>query len=729
MSKVVDGRRKRRMAIERLEERVLLSTYLVTNNADSGAGSWRQAITNSNATPGSPQNEIDFQITGGNNVITLASPLPAITAPVWLNGTTQSGYVASPLVQINGYGLSIGAGGSKVTALDIVSTNSGALITLSQAGSDTVQGCWLGLDLTGTTAVGNSQYGIYMNNVGSSLIGGTTAQQRNVISGNTGNTNSPGIYLMGLNATQDTFIGNYIGTNATGTAAVGNEIGIDLESQATHDTIGGTAAGDGNLISGNASRGILIGGACNNNLIQGNNIGLDVTGTTALSTTSFAAVDLEQVTNNIIGGTAAGARNILSGHQYGVYILGFGGNSGQLNTIQGDYIGTDITGTVAIGNSIAGVYLQSQLNTIGGTTAAARNIISGNTVGITDAFTSNTIQGNWIGLSSAGTALPNVNGVVTSGSGVTIGGTTAGSGNVISGNTGNGVVVGFAGTTILGNLIGTNSTGTAAIPNKSNGIIVSAQSTTTIGGTAAGARNVISGNSFDGIRVTGTSAATGNVILNNYIGVNAAGTGAIGNGSVGISIEGPATTTVGAGNVIAFNGGDGIDVTTNSTGNKITQNSIYSNGGEGIDLNADGPTPNHSGGAITGPNNYLNHPVITGVTFNATNTAITGTFNSAASSTFTIEFFASPIGSGTLQGKTYLGNTSVTTDVNGNATFNITAAATTAGQLITATATDSTGDTSEFSLPATATAAGGCIAARVLQQLGLRRSQPGRQRQ
>lgn len=692
------------MAIERLENRVLLSTYLVTNNADSGAGSLRQAITDSNATPGAPQNEIDFQITGGSNVIALASPLPSITAPVYLNGTTQSGYVSSPLVQVNGYGLSVSAGGSKIQALDIVSTNSGPLITLAVAGSDTVQGCWLGLDLTGNTAVGNSQYGIYMNNVGSCLIGGTTALQRNVISGSTANTNSPGVYVFGLNAMTDTISGNYIGTNATATAAVGNAIGIDMESSATHDVIGGTAAGAGNVIAGNTSRDIEIGTGCNNSQIQGNLIGLNAAGTTALNPSSFAAVDLEVVTNITIGGTAAGARNILSGHQYGVYILGYGGNSGQVNTVQGDYIGTDITGTVAIGNSISGVYILSQANTIGGTTAAARNIIAGNAVGITVAFQSNTIEGNWIGLSSAGAALGNVNGVVTSGSGAVIGGAAAGAGNVISGNTGNGVVVGYAGTTILGNLIGTNTTGAAAIPNLSNGIIVSAESTTTIGGTAAGARNVISGNKFIGIRLTGTSSATGNLILNNYIGLNAAGTGALGNGTAGISIEGPASTTVGAGNVIAFNGGDGIDVTTSSTGNKITQNSIYSNGGIGIDLNADGPTPNHGGGAITGPNNYLNHPVVTGVTFNATNTAIAGTFNSAASSTFTIEFFASPIGSGTFQGKTYLGNTSITTDVNGNATFNVTAAATAAGQFITATATDSTGDTSEFSLPATATA-------------------------
>ncbi|HLZ07170.1 MAG TPA: hypothetical protein VKT80_01160, partial [Chloroflexota bacterium] len=141
------------------------------------------------------------------------------------------------------------------------------------------------------------------------------------------------------------------------------------------------------------------------------------------------------------------------------------------------------------------------------------------------------------------------------------------------------------------------------------------------------------------------------------------------------------------------------------TGDVISQNSIYNNGGIGIDLNWDGATANHTGGTVSGPNGLINHPVLNSVNFGASSTAVNGSLNGAASAKFTIEFFASPPGSGTLQGKTYLGNLSVTTDATGNVTFSATVAATTAGQAVTATATDSSGNTSEFSLGVTATAA------------------------
>ena len=132
---------------------------------------------------------------------------------------------------------------------------------------------------------------------------------------------------------------------------------------------------------------------------------------------------------------------------------------------------------------------------------------------------------------------------------------------------------------------------------------------------------------------------------------------------------------------------------------EILSNSIFSNGGLGIDLNDDGVTPNHPGGAIPGPNNLQNYPVLTSAVSTGGKTTIMGTLNGAASSRYLIQFFANvaadPSGYG--QGQTLIGSITVTTDSNGNASFTATFTATVpSGQFVIATATDSTGDTSEF---------------------------------
>ena len=703
-------------SVESLESRTLLSTYLVTTTADSGTGSLRQAMLNSNASPAtSGTNEIDFAIGTGQQIITLGSPLPTITAPLYINGTTQPGYSTAPLVQINGYGITISAGSSTVRGMDIVSTNAGPLITIGQNGNNTIQGDWLGIDLTGNSAAGNSEYGIYCTTSGNQF-GGTTAAQRNVISGNaaipnsTNNPGSAGIYIFGLNGINNNIQGNYIGTNASGTAAIGNVLGIDIEQHANHNNIGGTAAGAGNLISGNTSHNIFVRASAYQTQILGDIIGLNVSGTAALNTNTTFNIELNDSTNDFVGGPSAASRNVIGGAQYGIYVYGPFGTAGGFNTIQGNYVGTDVTGTVGIGNSNTGIVIQSEDDTVGGTAAADRNIIAGNSIGISILDPLTLIQGNYIGLNANGTVLANTgNGILCGSNGNTIGGTSAGAGNVISGNA-NGIVITAPFNNVQGNFIGTDPTGTTAIPNVSDGILISSTNGNTIGGNTTASRNVISGNALAGISFTGTTASSATVIQGNYIGVNAAGA-ALPNGGAGVSIAGPSGVTIGGsaagqGNVIAFNKGDGVDVTTTtSTAVTISQNSIYSNVGLGIDLGADGITNNHTGGAVSGPNNFLNHPVISSVIFGASSTTVAGSFNSATSSTFTLEFFASPIGSGTLQGETFLGNTKVTTDTNGNATFSVsTLAATAAGQLITATATDSSGDTSEFSLPATAAA-------------------------
>src|SRR5205085_6098036 len=127
-------------------------------------------------------------------------------------------------------------------------------------------------------------------------------------------------------------------------------------------------------------------------------------------------------------------------------------------------------------------------------------------------------------------------------------------------------------------------------------------------------------------------------------------------------------------------------------------NSIFGNAGLGIDLNADGVTANDTGDADTGPNNLQNFPVLTGAIPGAT-TAVKGTFNGAASTTFTLDFYANPTGdpTGFGEGQIYLGALTVTTDASGNASYSgVLSAATTYHQAVTATATDAAGNTSEF---------------------------------
>ena len=214
---------------------------------------------------------------------------------------------------------------------------------------------------------------------------------------------------------------------------------------------------------------------------------------------------------------------------------------------------------------------------------------------------------------------------------------------------------------------------------------------TAVGATAPGAGNVISGNNQHGVLISGSPAT----LHGNLIGTNAAGDAGVPNGLDGIRIEFASGNTIGGvpgfGNTIAFNTGSGLTIQT-GTSNRISGNSIHSNGALGIDLLPAGVTPNDAGDADTGPNNLLNFPVLTAVTG-----GVQGTLNSTPNGTFRIEFFRNLTcdASGNGEGATFLGTTTVTTDVTGNGTIPLFAAA--GGQLVVATATDSSNNTSEFS--------------------------------
>jgi hypothetical protein len=268
------------------------------------------------------------------------------------------------------------------------------------------------------------------------------------------------------------------------------------------------------------------------------------------------------------------------------------------------------------------------------------------------------------------------------------------------------------GNTVTGCYIGTNAAGTSVLTNGGNGIQINNSPNNQIGGTTAAARNIISGNISGGILVSGASAK-GNAIQGNFIGTDVNGTASLRNGnSTGVFISGSNNntvggTTAGAGNVIAFNR-IGVDIATGSTGNSILSNSIFGNFDPspspihplGIDLGDDGVTPNDDKDPDTGANNLQNYPDLGLAVTDNGKTTIKGALNSQPSTTFRVEFFSSPQCDPTShgQGKTFLGAAPVTTNVNGIARTDTTLpVATTAGDVVTATATDPAGNTSEFS--------------------------------
>ncbi|WP_149114289.1 beta strand repeat-containing protein [Limnoglobus roseus] len=375
------------------------------------------------------------------------------------------------------------------------------------------------------------------------------------------------------------------------------------------------------------------------------------------------------------------------------------------NTIAGNYVGLDATGTTAQPNQVDGIVVRgASNNTIGGTTPAARNVSSGNgldgihVVGdLTSAASGNLIQGNFVGVNAAGTGSVGVR------PGGPLVGTTAGNflfGIEISGGTGN-----------------------------------------TVGGTTAGARNVVG---FNGAGIEVDNGGQNNVIQGNFSGVGADGTKPVGNVLHGIVLRSNANlaaplgpgqanepavannlvggTAAGAGNTVAFNGTGGVAVFGNpialsnqpNVGNAILGNSIYRNGRSnpttllGIDLTNgfafptdDGATANDAKGHGTpaDPNNFQNAPVLTALT--AGGTTLTGTLTQSISpsTAFRVEVFASdadPAGAAA-EGQTFLGFATATTDATGAATFTFTLPATAAGRTITATATDPANNTSEFS--------------------------------
>jgi hypothetical protein len=485
-------------------------------------------------------------------------------------------------------------GGTTAGERNIISGNGSDGITLSDVGtmSNTITGNYIGLDATGTMTVGNANTGI---NIGSgpqfNRIGGSTSGERNVVSGN----GDHGISIWGESTKYNSVIGNYIGTDANGTIALGNAIdGVFLGSGTQHNEIGGEAAGEGNVISGNGADGV---GLWNNdtmyNLVLGNYIGVDISGVNSIGNGNVGVTVGDGAQFNRIGGATSTERNIVSGNSgHGIGIW----NSGTMsNTVVGNYIGADTSGTEALGNGGCGVVFSdgAQHNQLGGSTSLKRNVISGNGehgIGIWEADTTyNVVVGNYIGVDATGTqSLGNNATGVGLGSGAQynrIGGATPGERNIIGGNYWAGVGLWGTGTmsnTIVGNYIGTDASGTVSLRNYGAGVgLREGAQFNQVGGAEPGEPNLISGNEDAGVWLSGSDTVS-NTVINNYIGVTSEGTTILGNRH-GVACLQDAQFNLIEGNVIGGSIYDGIHFDSCDR-NIITDNYIGSDAGETLDL-------------------------------------------------------------------------------------------------------------------------------------------------
>ena len=579
-------------------------------------------------------------------------------------------------------------GNSDTIAANVVAGN-GLGITISGADNRLVNNR-IGTDVTGMVELGNAGVGLDLHDSSGTLI------ESNVISAN--GFGECTFFCPGLNLVfnDGTIVRrNWIGTDATGNQAFGNHNEGILAQFETNATI------DQNVISANGL-GVFL-NRTENTLIVGNLIGTNSDGDAGLGNGSDG-VTAQDSSGLVIGGTDPGSGNVISANGGGVTVRPSGalGVPFPAAQIQGNLIGTDPTGTRALGNQGAGVFIGLQANgtLVGGTMPEARNLISSNLQsGVSlDTVSGVLVQGNYIGtditghhpLGNGGDGVHWVSSVVTSGN--LIGGTADGAGNLVSANVGAVILVGDPGTVVLGNRVGTDVTGTEPMGN-AVGVRVISGGNTTIGSPGAG--NLISANRGAGVEIVGGR----DLLQDNLIGTDISGVQPLGNGGAGVRLSTHDTLIGGLdredSNTIAFNVGAGVSL-GQGTGNAFRGNAIFSNGELGIDLGPVGVTANDPGDPDEGPNGLQNFPLLTDVS----SLAIQGTLNSEPNRTYQLEFFASdacdPSGYG--EGQSFLGALPVFTDGTGDADFTfVPVDPIPLGACVAATATAPDNSTSEFS--------------------------------
>ncbi|MBN2390633.1 MAG: right-handed parallel beta-helix repeat-containing protein [Anaerolineae bacterium] len=669
---------------------VWAATLQVVSAADSGSGTLRQALLDAN-----PGDTITFSPTAfppnAPTTIFVRSYLPTLNkngvtidasnAGVILDGSQMSFGSGLTIAADNcivrgltiqrfpengiwieigaignviGGNRTIGAGPNKQGNTIILNGTTGVSI---RGDNNQILGNYIGVNRTGTSNQGNLYSGVALwEGASQNIVGGSATGYRNVISGNA----KDGIWIHGSETSQNQIIGNYIGTRADGNAAIPNgQSGIGIHAGAHHNEIGGRENGEGNLISGNLDVGIFILGAgTSHNLMLGNIIGANSAGNTAIGQVHYGVAIVDGASNNDVGDGSAGGRNVISGNQYpGIAIWG---SETVSNTVRGNYIGTDRTGTIRLANKSDGIVLDGATSG----NVIEENVISGNgsssygngIIMIGNAH-HNVVRANLIGLDKTGSfaiggqpggGIDLANGAHHN----VIGGPTAEDRNVISGNGVDAIFI--AGETtqdnvIQGNYFGTDVSGTLPVPNPWGLYLLANASNNHI------IENLVRYNTAHGLEV---KDSTNNEIAGNTI---------VDNGEIGLHFTEGAHLYLVENNEIARNGQEGIRVEEGCDQITIRHNSIYANGEEGIYYKGNPPAP----------------------TLNVIKTldVVTGTTVSGA----TVDLYADD----EEEGQTYL----ATITANAQGVFTFTQPGGFTGPNVTVLSTDSEGNTSEFSRP------------------------------
>jgi parallel beta-helix repeat protein len=588
------GRQRQVAAGEPLEGRAMLATFAVTSELDAGAGTLRDAIQQANASAGF--DTIEFRLSTASTVITLASPLDAITDEVLIDGTTQPGYLEAPIVEVDGGGTIVGAGfrfemtsgGSTLKGLSIYGmaydpaydpysatpgtgtfSPSGIGVYIDEGTQDiAILDSYIGTNALADAAspvIGNAVAGVLVNKaLDTTIVGcvisnnGSTASTTATLQG------GAGIVLDGDQGTRIT--ASLIGVDPTGDAALPNVAEGIRAIGSSSLFVGGNQAVDANVISGNGGAGIRMVGVTEA-LILGNLIGVDAT-TGAVAVANGGAGIVVDGDGVEIGDGTVGGRNVISGNALeGLRILG-----GTSTVVQGNYIGTTASGTEGLGNSLEGLRIDGGSgHVIGGTLALQGNVISGNAadgIRIAREASDVLVQRNLVGL---GITLANIG---NSGDGIAIeeaSGVTVTYSNRVAFNTG----VGIRLTGATNNLVGADSTR----PEGEQGVDYG---------------NVVYGNELQGILLE--AGANGNVVAANVVGRTAANGAIVGNLGDGIAVQASASNMIGGllatatdpayGNVVAGNVAGIIvsnsDAVTPVSGNVVIGNSVQNNLGHGI---------------------------------------------------------------------------------------------------------------------------------------------------
>jgi CSLREA domain-containing protein len=688
-------------------------------------------------------------------------------------GTNKSG--VAPLANSVGVLLDSGANNNFIgdaipTSENLISGNSQAGIVLqNNAANNSISANLIGADVTGNAALPNGQAGILIR----SGARDNTISQRNVISGHALSASSCGIRIDPTANGDNRIFGNYIGTNANGNARLGNSVGVLIES---NDASIGVSNSPPNVISGNASQGVLVqsSSAINNVAVRNNFIGTDATGFNDLNLGSPVGVVVTgQVTNTSV------TNNVISGNLTGVDI-----SLGAVATVSKNLIGLTANGEGSLPNLIGVAVVQTSDSSITGNTVSGNligillgdgigplpnqlsarveavrlkhlrvsagiltenNIVQGNRVG-TNATGTMAVRNRFIGIAIGENARNNqIGGRFSKGEGNTVSGQTSDTSNAY------GIFIGTLSENpppeqlpqnnfIQGNRVGIKSAGFETLPNN-KGIVLSKAVNNIIGADLSQCGdnseenipcddygNVVGGNREEGILAAGVET-TGNRFVSNWIGIAPDET-PIGNGSHGILITNQASGTIiggpepNSGNTIAQNGGAGVRIDeTAGCCNLVDPNSIFGNAGIGIDIGPEGPTANDPADADGGPNRMQNYPGFTSAVIDAGGNlqvqyfvdSAPGNSNYGTNGLY-VEFFRADA---RLQGKTFIGSSFYTlNDYNngtpGHAAFIAANAASLGvgpGDRLVATATDADGNTSEFSESFQIPGAGNCTIA------------------